>query len=364
MIGLCHPRSTMTVVALTLFLLSYSQALTSHRASTIPVVNVSRRAFETNRFHKRESFKSSCLGALSSRQRFESTSESQINNNEIDSIHTRESNDDNRKAILISSSIAYLGFTIALAKTNLLGPYTTALLLRDAGASIVCTILALIFVKSITRLANKDILQPRDSRKIIHTFSAPLFILTWPLFSNLWGSRIFAAFVPFLQGIKLYMAARNKGSEDRELAEAISRSGDTSEALGGPFIYVVILFAAIVTIWLDNFSGIMALSAMAAGDGLADIVGRRFGETNKWAFSPDKSIAGSSAFFIGSSVCSIGLAAWLLYTGSIETTASLSTLAPKFVLISAISTIIELAPLGDDNWSVPICAAALSMALL
>ena len=379
MIARCNQQSALIIASLILFQSSYSHGLTSHtRSSTNPLVTTSirKRASDQSRFHKRRPFEPSYLSVLPPSR---SKTESQINDNSTDSIShiavtaIEEANDgeletmnqkDNHKAILISSAIAYLGSTITLAKTNILGPYTTDFIYRDVGASILCTILALIFVKSITRLANQNILEPRDSRKLIHTFSAPLFILTWPLFSSLWGSRFFAAFVPFLQAIKLYMAATNTGAEDRELAGAISRSGDTSEALGGPFIYVVILFSVIVTIWLDNFSGVMALSAMAAGDGLADIVGRRFGKTNKWTFCPDKSIAGSMAFLVGSSVCSIALAAWLMFTGSIVTTASLSTLAPKFILISAISTMVELIPSGDDNWSVPISAAALSMVLL
>ena len=359
-------RQSMIVIFLTLTLIHHSIGLTSHtrRLSANPgiVKKTSDRKLPIRKFSIPP-----YLDALTTREHFDSKSrlnsfnEPMGHEDALETIATK----DNHKTILISSAVAYLGSTVVLTKTGIMGPYSPALLARDIGATVFCTVFALIFVKSITTLAAENVLQPRDSRKLIHTFSAPLFILTWPLFSNLWGSRIFAAFVPLLQAIKLYLAAKNKGgSEERELAGAISRSGDSSEVLGGPFIYVVILFSVIVTVFMDNLSGIMALSAMAVGDGLADIVGRRFGKTNKWKFCPDKSIAGSLAFFAGSSLSSLGLAAWLRYTGSIVTTTSLSALAPKFILISAISTIIELLPIGDDNWSVPICAGALSMALL
>lgn len=36
----------------------------------------------------------------------------------------------------------------------------------------------------------------------------------------------------------------------------------------------------------------MAISQMAAGDGMADIIGRKFGSA-KWPFSKDKSYAGT-----------------------------------------------------------------------
>ena len=360
-------RQSAIGVFLILTLINLSQGLTSHTQRLSANTGIVKKT-AGRRLSIRDSSTPPYLNVLASEQRSDSESTLNIIENELmrneETLETSATKD-NHKAILISSAIAYLGSTVVLAKSGILGPYSSVLLARDIGATISCTVLALIFVKSITTLAARNVLQPRDSRKLIHTFSAPLFMLLWPLFSNMWGSRLFAAFVPFLQAIKLYLAAKNiGGSEERELAGAISRSGDSSEALGGPFIYVVILFTAIVTVWMDNLSGVMALSAMAVGDGLADIVGRRFGKTNKWTFCPDKSIAGSLAFFAGSSLSSLGLSAWLLYTGSIVTTLPLSALAPKFVLISAISTIIELVPIGDDNWSVPICAATLSMILI
>eukprot|EP00559_Dactyliosolen_fragilissimus_P001653 CAMPEP_0184858690 /NCGR_PEP_ID=MMETSP0580-20130426/3777_1 /TAXON_ID=1118495 /ORGANISM="Dactyliosolen fragilissimus" /LENGTH=130 /DNA_ID=CAMNT_0027354983 /DNA_START=529 /DNA_END=918 /DNA_ORIENTATION=- len=130
-------------------------------------------------------------------------------------------------------------------------------------------------------MATNGILQPRDSRKIIHTLAAPLFVLVWPLFSQAWGARIFAGCVATVQALRLWIAST--GSEDEgELAGAISRSGDSEEALGGPLIYTLVLLGSILVFWRDNLAGVMALSAMAIGDGLADIVGRRFGKSNKW----------------------------------------------------------------------------------
>jgi hypothetical protein len=131
------------------------------------------------------------------------------------------------KSTLFAAFSTYFATTLILAKMEFIGPYTDGLILRDTGAALLSTILALIFVKSITTLASKNILQPRDSRKIIHSLSAPLFMVVWPLFSDLWGARLFAASVPFLQGVRLYLAGMNRGgSEGNELAGAISRSGE------------------------------------------------------------------------------------------------------------------------------------------
>jgi dolichol kinase len=59
-----------------------------------------------------------------------------------------------------------------------------------------------------------------------------------------------------------------------ELIAAVSRSGQSSEALGGPLIYSIILFIATAFFFRDSPVGIVATAQMAAGDGLADIIGR------------------------------------------------------------------------------------------
>lgn len=153
-------------------------------------------------------------------------------------------------------------------------------------------------------------------------------------------------------------------TEEAELANAVSRSGDVKEALGGPFIYVLILLACILSFWRDSLAGIVALSAMAAGDGMADLVGRRFGKNNKWFFSSSKSIVGSAAFFVSSTMCAVGLAVWMQYAGCLTLGMGLPELIIRICGIMAACAAIELLPLGDDNWTVPLSAAVLSLVFL
>ena len=267
------------------------------------------------------------------------------------------------KTILAISAIGYLASIIALSKLNLLGSDFDASLVYNFVVTIITTVLSLIFVKAITKLSAEGILQPRDSRKIIHTFSAPLFMLLWPFFTHDWGARLFAAFVPFLQAVRLWLAG-TRSIDENELANAISRSGDKEEALGGPFIYVVILFASISLFFCDNLTGVIALCTMAAGDGMADIVGRRFGKNNKWFFSESKSIAGTLGFIASAAACSITIASWLLYTNTITMAIPFSALVARILFISTISSMVELMPFADDNWTVPITAGVLASILI
>lgn len=140
----------------------------------------------------------------------------------------------------------------------------------------------------------------------------------------------------------------------------IYRSGDENEALGGPFLYVIILFTSIVLFWRDGPVGIVALSAMAAGDGLADLIGRRYGKTNKWWFNPDKSIAGTSAFWVGATLCAMGL----LQVIHVELSSSLFPGSPPELILAGImliTALLEILPGDwDDNWVVPLSAAVMA----
>ena len=190
-------------------------------------------------------------------------------------------------------------------------------------------------------LAKNGKIETKLSRKIIHTGSAPLFMCLWPLYaSGDLSSRVIASLVPLAQMIRLASAGINSAkklvpngddttiattattstsnndntSSDSDLVNAISRSGSKSEALGGPLLYTVVLFLSTLLGFRESPIGVVAVCQMAAGDGLADIVGRRWGAV-KWPFSASKSYAGTAAFVVGAFVVSTAVLGLLSATG-------------------------------------------------
>ena len=168
------------------------------------------------------------------------------------------------RTVLLTGAVSALGLLTLLAKFGVLPgplllsafssstntefvPYTNSMIRQDVGVTIITAILGTALVKLVTTATDREWLEPRDARKIIHTLSAPLFMLFWPLFSSATGAQWFAATVPALNAWKLYRAAT--ASDEMSLRRAVSRSGDAAEALGGPFIYVVLLATGIVTNW-------------------------------------------------------------------------------------------------------------------
>ena len=125
-------------------------------------------------------------------------------------------------ALVLESLLALTGWLPGPASTE--GVYTPTTVLQDASVTILAAVAAFGFVKTLTTAAANEWIEPRDSRKLIHTLSAPLYIFLWPLYSAAPGARYFACIVTLMNAIRLIQAGTGKASES-SLANAVSRSG-------------------------------------------------------------------------------------------------------------------------------------------
>lgn len=258
--------------------------------------------------------------------------------------------------------VASIAATVGVAKVGLLGgSYTNSMIARDAFMTGLTSVLAVAMNRSITWGYETGKYDSKTGRKITHILSAPLFIITWPFFSDAGGARVFAGLVTLTNVYRLYLAGTGDAAES-SLANTISRSGDKSEVLGGPFIYVCLFQCFILAFWRDTFPGVVAMTTMAAGDGMADIIGRRYGKNGyKWPFGDgQKSLAGTAAFGVFAFGLTLAICSWLIATGALPSSLAFSELATRIFAISCICALVEVLPVGDDNYTVPGSAALLS----
>lgn len=294
-------------------------------------------------------------------------------------------------ALVFCGAIGALG---AAAKTGLLVGYTSdAMIYRDIGATSLAAVLAVVLVKAITYGHERGMYSSKVGRKLNHTLAAPLFMLFFPLFSAADGARFFAGLVTLSNILRLYLAGKGL-AEESSLASVVSRSGNKAEALGGPFIYVCLFQCFIWLFWRSSPVGVVGMSVMAAGDGMADLIGRRWGGNSQWqvilnqlgstansstsepkakennnilaGFGENKSVVGTVAFAVSAFVVTFALVQWLSLTGCMELPSSLGTMdvALRILLISSITAVVELLPVGDDNYTVPLTAAGMAALLL
>jgi len=165
--------------------------------------------------------------------------------------------------------------------------------------------LSLIFLRSMDFIAHRGWMDSKLSRKVIHIGTGPLFVLCWLLFRDTPDTRWLAALVPF--AITVQFALIGLGViKDEASVKSMSRTGDPKEILRGPLYYGIMFVVLTLIYWKDSPIGIIALMMMCGGDGIADIVGRRF-TSAKLPWSREKSIAGTIGVFAGGWVMSFGV---------------------------------------------------------
>jgi phytol kinase len=199
------------------------------------------------------------------------------------------------------------------------------------------------------------------SRKIIHMGTGPLFVVCWLLFNQAILARYLASLVPF--AITAQFALVGLGIiKDEAAVQAMSRSGDRREILKGPLFYGIVFVIITILYWKDNPIGIVALMLLCGGDGLAEIIGRRYGKV-RLPWNKNKSWVGSFGMFLGGWLFAIGILEIYILAGIFSP--SIGSYLPAVTWIVLGATLVETLPLSDiDNITITISALALGHFLL
>lgn len=234
---------------------------------------------------------------------------------------------------------------------------------RDLAATAITFALSLAWLRLMDALAARGLIEARLSRKIIHIGTGPLFVACWLLFSPGPLARWLAALVPL--GITTQFALVGLGViRDDGAVKAMTRRGDPAEILRGPLFYGIVFVVCTLAFWRTSPVGIVALMILCGGDGLADVVGRRWGR-RPLPHNPDKSWEGSLAMFVGG----FSLAAWMTgvfqSAGLLPPPAAWAARLPALAVIAVACAVVESLPLADvDNLTITATAVGLGLLLL
>jgi len=234
-----------------------------------------------------------------------------------------------------------------------------------------CASLAL--VKGLDRLVAHGAVGRKLGRKLVHILVGPGFLLSWLCFSSAPGARVWAAAVPAANVLRL--AAIGSGAWADEATVKVLARGDAAgqhpargELLQGPLYYATVMVACTLGFWRADPAGVVALMMMCGGDGLADIVGRRFGAaTGPLPWNRDKSWAGSAGCFLGGTAFSGAFLALFTACGCMNPCGGDALAVVRAVgAIGLVATAAEsLSRQGglDDNLTVPGSAILTALAL-
>jgi farnesol kinase len=224
--------------------------------------------------------------------------------------------------------------------------------LSDVCATAISGAVALSSLRFWEETAKRGVFDKKLNRKLLHISIGLLFILCWPLFSAGRQGLFLAAIIPGVNIIRMLLVGLGV-LKDEAIVMSMSRYGDRRELLKGPLYYAASITAACLIYWRTSPIAIAAICNLCAGDGMADIVGRRFGH-QKLPYNKNKSIAGSVAMASAGFLASLGYMYYFNRFGYIQESWEM---ALGFLVISLVSALVESLPIStelDDNLTVTV----------
>jgi phytol kinase len=220
-------------------------------------------------------------------------------------------------------------------------------------ALIVTFVVALAWLRLNDFAAQRGWVSSGLSRKFIHMGTGPLFVLCWLLFNDEPAARWLAALVPFAITLQFLLVGLGV-IKDEGSVRGMSRTGDRREILRGPLYYGIIFVVITLFYWRENPIGITALMLMCGGDGLADILGRRFGK-RRLPWNASKTWTGSLGMFLGGWLAALLVLGIYVAAGTFP--APFSAFLLPVTIVALVGTAVESLPFKDvDNITVTVAA--------
>jgi len=212
----------------------------------------------------------------------------------------------------------------------------------DIIATVISIVILLALVQINALMQKKGKISQIITRKFVHIFAGPIFVVTWMLFSGGVVSHYIAVIVPLLFVLQ-FVAIGTGMMKNESFVDSMSRSGDPRELLEGTLYYAIVDNA--------NPTALLIIGCVSGGDGLADIIGRKFGGEKKFGIKGgEKTIIGSIGMLVGS----ILVSSILVLIFSLEVPQfNLITLILPIIVVSIVATVVEaLSPKGIDNFTI------------
>ncbi len=231
---------------------------------------------------------------------------------------------------------------------------------NDLVAFSITVVIAIVWLRINNYFASKGWVSSVLSRKLIHIGTGPIFVLCWLLFKETSSAPFLAAIIPL--AITAQFALVGAGViKDQAAVDAMSRSGDRHEILRGPLYYGITFIMMTIAFWRRSPIGIVALMMLCGGDGLADLIGKRFGKL-RLPWSPRKTWAGFMSVLFGGFTFSI-LVLWVFVQHGYFDGQIVNFLLPVGGIALGAS-IIESLPYADvDNITIPLLSVILGLLL-
>ncbi len=189
----------------------------------------------------------------------------------------------------------------------------------------------------------------RNPRKILHILVGGIVFFWWSFDSRLVMAGLAA--LPFIP--LLLLASPRSPISFLKNSPLGARSSE-----GHPYglVFYAISWTTIAYLLFDDlYAASIAIAAMSFGDGMGELVGRRFG---RWTYRPNRTVEGSAAVFLATALSTLVLT-WF-YFGAVGYTGSTipAMVLPFSLAIAGLVTFLEaVSPGSIDNLVIPLVVA-------
>ncbi|MHA1319280.1 MAG: diacylglycerol/polyprenol kinase family protein [Promethearchaeota archaeon] len=231
----------------------------------------------------------------------------------------------------------------------------------DLVATVISIVILLAIVQINAFLQKKGKVSQIITRKLVHILAGPVFVVTWMLFSGEIVSHYVAVIVPLLFVLQ-FLTIGMGIIKNESFVASMSRSGDPRELLQGTLYYAIVM-VLMTWFWFyvpstgisnANPTALLIIGCISGGDGLADIIGRKFGGKKIGLKGSEKTFIGSIGMLVGSIlVSSILVLIFSLEVSNFNPNFNIATLILPIIVVSIVATIVEaVSPKGTDNFTV------------
>ncbi|KAF0212269.1 MAG: phosphatidate [Ignavibacteria bacterium] len=210
--------------------------------------------------------------------------------------------------------------------------------------NILITVGSLVYVFGVVALMDLAVKKgfPQDlSRKVVHV-AAGSWLIFWLVYDSSHWTKYLNITAAFIWTILLLLKGFTAKPDDQAV-KTMTRTGDRKELLRGP-LYFTLVMNLLGTVFYSTPFALTAMGFLTWGDGLAPVVGTRYGKHSYKVFS-NKTIEGSITFFV------FGLTGAVLFNILFGQTINL-----EFMLLCAVvaTTVEGISPKDFDNIFIPL----------
>lgn len=195
-----------------------------------------------------------------------------------------------------------------------------------------------------------NVLSNESSRKFIHIYVGNWWIAAMIMFDSAWIASIGP----------ISFVVINYISYKKQLFKGMERGNQSSNDLGTVYYALSLVILTVITFWDKQYAyiGAIGILIMAYGDGLAAVIGKKYGKRIYQIGNVHKSLEGSMTMFLAS--CCVSVILIMIFT-----TLSIPAVFGISIIISTGATLLEAyTPYGYDNLTVPLGASLLSFILI